>query len=169
MEHTPFKYYQPVAEEDIDREVRLKNALKAWKRNEQKLEKLVPYAKQLEEENKTLKKQLSTVQDDVNSDANKELRKHITALNKKVAKYEKFIEETFLMRIARKKLFKLTLQEHQDYIAYLESVLCAAGVSFKKRKMNIIKNIETDLSDDFAIREKADIINKLQNFEQDGK
>ena len=69
------------------------------------------------------------------------------------------------MRIAKKKLFKLTLQEHQEYIAYLEELLTTAGVSFKKRKMNIIKNIEAELPDDFAIREKADIINKLQNFE----
>ena len=160
-----FGYYRPVSEEDIDREVRLKNALRAWKNNEQKLEQLVPYTKQLEEENKTLKRQLSSVQADVNSDANKELRKQITSLNKKVAKYEKFIEETFPMRIAKKKLFKLTLQEHQEYIAYLEELLTTAGVSFKKRKMNIIKNIDGELPDDFAIREKADIINKLQNFE----
>ena len=158
-----FGYYRPVSEEDIDREVRLKNALRAWKNNEQKLEQLVPYTKQLEEENKALKRQLSSSVD--NSDANKELRKQITSLNKKVAKYEKFIEETFPMRIAKKKLFKLTLQEHQDYIAYLEELLTTAGVSFKKRKMNIIKNIEAELPDDFAIREKADIINKLQNFE----
>ena len=163
MDNKKFGYYHPVPEEDIDREVRLKNALRAWKNNEQKLEQLVPYTKQLEEENKALKRQLSSSVD--NSDANKELRKQITSLNKKVAKYEKFIEETFPMRIAKKKLFKLTLQEHQEYIAYLEELLTTAGVSFKKRKMNIIKNIEAELPDDFAIREKADIINKLQNFE----
>lgn len=163
MNNKRFGYYQPVSEEDIDREVRLKNALKAWKANEQKLEKLVPYTKQLEEENKMLKKKLETVEN--SSEANKELRKQITSLNKKVAKYEKFIEETFPMRIAKKKLFKLTLQEHLDYIIQLERLLNAAGVPFKKRKMNIIKNIEADLTNDLAIREKADIINKLQNFE----
>lgn len=157
-----YQHYRPVHEADIDREVRLKNALRAWKINEEKLEKLVPYTKQLEEENKELKRQLSN--SDLNSEANKELRKTITSLNKKVAKYEKFIEETFPMRIAKKKLYKLTLQEHADYIAYLEELLRSSSISFKKRKMNIFKNIESELPNDYAIREKADIINKLENF-----
>lgn len=157
-----FRYYKPVNEKDIDREVRLKNALRAWKNNEEKLEKLVPYTKQLEEENSALKRQLSN--SDINSEANKELRKTITSLNKKVAKYEKFIEETFPLRIAKKKLYKLTLQEHADYIAYLEELLTSSNIPFKKRQMNIFKNIETELPNDYAIREKADIINKLENF-----
>ncbi len=157
-----YQHYRSVREADIDREVRLKNALRAWKSNEEKLEKLIPYTKQLEEENKELKHKLSN--SDLNSEANKELRKTITSLNKKVAKYEKFIEETFPMRIAKKKLYKLTLQEHADYIAYLEELLSASGISFKKRKMNIFKNIESELPNDYAIREKADIINKLENF-----
>ena len=157
-----YQHYRPVREADIDREVRLKNALRAWKNNEEKLEKLVPYAKQLEEENKELKHKLSN--SDINSEMNKELRKTITSLNKKVAKYEKFIEETFPMRIAKKKLYKLTLQEHADYIAYLEELLTSSNISFKKRKMNIFKNIETELPNDYAIREKADIVNKLENF-----
>ena len=157
-----YQHYRPVSEKDIDREVRLKNALRAWKNNEEKLEKLVPYAKKLEEENKELKHKLSN--SDINSEMNKELRKTITSLNKKVAKYEKFIEETFPMRIAKKKLYKLTLQEHADYIAYLEELLTSSNISFKKRKMNIFKNIETELPNDYAIREKADIINKLENF-----
>ena len=42
MDNKKFGYYRPVSEEDIDREVRLKNALRAWKNNEQKLEQLVP-------------------------------------------------------------------------------------------------------------------------------
>ena len=155
-----YQHYRPVREADIDREVRLKNALRAWKNNEEKLEKLVPYAKQLEEENSALKRQLA----ETNSETNRELSKQVDTLNKRVIRYEKFIEETFPMRVARRKNFRCAIKEHQKYIAYLEELLSDSGVHFEKYEMKSFKTIESELPNDFAVREKADIINKLENF-----
>ena len=140
-------------QDELPIEVQLKNLIKAYRKNEKRLEELTRYAQGLEEENVSLHKKIKAFESckqeyNIGDD-------YLQKLNAKFSEIQAQLKKNFPKRVIQVRTMKKKIVNMSLYIHKLQTILKENGIEYPERvidPLEIDSNYDIESINDYAVR-----------------